>query len=181
MNSGKKVTSFFWVSLLILLSASGSFAWSGRHGGSFHGYGGFHGYYGWGYGNLYVGSIVGYLPEGYNVVVVDGNGYYYYNGYYLTACPSGYVVVPAPVVAQAPVAYSAGHTAVQQPTDQAKQSVTAQPMSSSNDTVIINIPNSTGGFTAVQLTKYKDGYKGTQGEFYPKNPTVAQLRLLYGK
>lgn len=51
----------------------------------------------------------------------------------------------------------------------------------SSGTVTINIPNSKGGFTPVVLKKYKDGYLGPQNEYYKGNPTVEQLKLLYGK
>jgi len=183
MNTRKTIT-FIWLSFLIGLFASAAFAWGGSHGGSHgsssyrgnggsyhgsyinHGYGGFHGYHGWGY-------APGYFPYGYSVVYVDGNEYYYSNGCYYSSCPAGYVEVPEPVVAQVqqvPVVQT-------QPTPV----ITAQTQSYSDDSVTINIPNVNGGFTAVLLIKCKDGYKGPQGEFYPKNPTVAQLRLLYGK
>jgi hypothetical protein len=52
--------------------------------------------------------------------------------------------------------------------------------SAGDGAVTINIPNAGGGFTAVKLTKYKDGYKGPQGEFYPNHPTVEELKALYG-
>lgn len=47
--------------------------------------------------------------------------------------------------------------------------------------ITVNVPNSNGSFTPVKLVKYKDGYVGPQGEYYPGNPTVDQLRVLYGK
>jgi len=47
--------------------------------------------------------------------------------------------------------------------------------------LVINVPNSYGGYTAVTLTRHGDGYIGPQGEFYRGNPTVEQLRVLYGR
>jgi len=46
---------------------------------------------------------------------------------------------------------------------------------------VIHIPNSNGSYTAVTLQKSGDGYIGPQGEYYPEHPTVAQLKVLYGK
>jgi hypothetical protein len=48
-------------------------------------------------------------------------------------------------------------------------------------TITVNVPNSNGSFTPVKLVKYQGGYIGPQGEYYPGNPTVDQLRVLYGK
>ena len=47
--------------------------------------------------------------------------------------------------------------------------------------IIINIPNASGGFTAVKLIRHKNGYIGPQGEFYAGHPTVEELKVLYGK
>jgi hypothetical protein len=47
--------------------------------------------------------------------------------------------------------------------------------------VTVNVPNTNGSFTPVTLIKQKDGYIGPQGEYYPGNPTVDQLKVLYGK
>jgi len=56
-----------------------------------------------------------------------------------------------------------------------------QPNVISGEAVVINIPNLSGGYTPVTLTKYKTGYIGPQGEYYEGHPTVQQLRVLYGK
>jgi len=47
--------------------------------------------------------------------------------------------------------------------------------------ITINVPNSNGSYTPVTLVKYGNGYIGPQGEYYPGNPTVEQLKALYGK
>ena len=113
-----------------------------------------------------IGAIVTILPAGHRTVIVGGISYYYYDSVYYTDSPDGYVVVPAPAnvtVAPAPV-----ETAT----------TTATPPGQS---IIINVPSSNGSFTPVKLVKYQGGYIGPQGEYYPGNPTVDQLRVLYGK
>ena len=52
---------------------------------------------------------------------------------------------------------------------------------SSTATVVINVPNSDGTSTPVNLTKKGDGYIGPQGEYYQGTPTADQLTTLYGK
>jgi hypothetical protein len=49
------------------------------------------------------------------------------------------------------------------------------------DKIVVNVPNSRGGFTVVTLTKSGGGYIGPQGEFYSGNPTMEQLKALYGR
>jgi hypothetical protein len=200
-----------WLCFILLLMASGAFAWGARnsggnhgshgyrgnggysyggngyrgHGG--HGYGG-HGYRGfggyfydryvypgcefWPYGAVDfnvmdppIGSIYSYIPNGANLIVVDGTGYYYLNGYYLRPCPAGYMVVTPPEVAAPSVPDS---------------KAASQPLPASDNGAMVNIPNSKGGFTTVKLAKVKDGYTGPQGEFYAGHPTVDELRVLYG-
>jgi len=51
----------------------------------------------------------------------------------------------------------------------------------SGDMVTVNVPNSTGGYTAVVLKRSGNGYVGPQGEFYAQVPTTAQLQAMYGK
>jgi hypothetical protein len=198
----KKAELFIGLCLIIALSTSSASAWGGgRHGGYGHG---FYGYHGWGVYRPYywgldytlvsppIGAVVPYLPDGYTTYVIGGIPYYYFGGYYFQTCPSGYVVVPQP---EAP---SAGTTAPSQTVQsQTSATQTVQPGSavaksasavsaplakaaSDDGAITINIPNSTGGFTAVKLTRFKDGYKGPQGEFYPNHPTVDELKALYG-
>jgi hypothetical protein len=154
-----------------------------------------------------IGGVVGYLPDGYMTFVINGVRYYYSNGYYFRTCPSGYVIVSEPEgsVASAPEASQEAKTqaSVTQPATQAAPTAgtTAKPgteataggvaknasavpsaltKTSDDGAITVNIPNSNGGFTAVKLTKFKDGYKGPQGEFYPNHPTVDELKALYG-
>ena len=90
--------------------------------------------------------------------MIGGSTYYYYDDiYYRLNLNGDYVVVPAPVTA-APAARNL-----------------------SGSKVPVNILNSDGSYTTVLLVNQGGGYIGPQGEFYPGNPTVDQLRALYGK
>jgi len=111
------------------------------------------------------GTIVESLPPNCQVVQAGNNHYFYDGAHYFQRHDYGYVVVenpteavpsaPAPVVAQSTVA--------------------------AGDKVTVNIPDSKGSHIPVTLTKYKNGYKGPQGEYYEGHPTVDQLTALYGK
>jgi len=111
-----------------------------------------------------IGAIVTVLPAGHRTILFGGISYYSYENVYYTDCPTGYVVVPAP----------ANVTVVPAPVETMAESPPGQ-------SITINVPNSNGSFTPVKLVKYQDGYIGPQGEYYPGNPTVDQLRVLYGK
>ena len=159
--------------------SSNAFAWGGRDGGHGHYYyRGGHWYGGgWFWGGfatgLAIGTIVTTLPPYYDTVYISGAPYYYYDSVYYRPSPSGYIVVPAPAtnaVVAAPAA-----TAV------AATPAVTQPKAVSGETVVINIPNASGGYTPVTLIKHKTGYIGPQGEYYEGHPTVEQLRVLYGK
>jgi hypothetical protein len=106
-----------------------------------------------------LGAVVHFLPFGHRSLVINGLTYYHYNNVYYRACPSGYVVVSDPVVNQNVIAVQ----------------------NLSGERVPINIPNSNGSYTAIMLVKQEDGYLGPQGEYYPGNPTIEQLKSLYGK
>lgn len=101
-----------------------------------------------------VGSIVTSIPSHCQAIVVGGVPYYYYDHIYYRQFPYGYEIVPAPVVV---------------------------PVQPSVESIIINVPNSNGTYTPVSLVKRGNGYVGPQGEFYSGNPTVEQLKALYGK
>jgi hypothetical protein len=51
----------------------------------------------------------------------------------------------------------------------------------SGDTVTVNVPNSSGGYTAVVLRRSGNGYVGPQREYYDQVPTTAQLQAMYGR
>ncbi|MDD5439687.1 MAG: hypothetical protein PHS37_05840 [Candidatus Omnitrophica bacterium] len=119
---------------------------------------------------LAIGALVDGLPPRHTTVVYAGQPYFYADGYYYRPYPyGGYVVVQPPVLVQqaAPV--------VVNPTP-ATPAQTGQP----SDTVTINIPSSKGGYTPVTLRKAGTGYIGPQGEYYSENPTVEELKTLYG-
>jgi len=113
-----------------------------------------------------IGAIVTVLPVGHRTIIVGGITYYHYDNIYFAACPSGYIVVPEPVVNSNVLVVSPS---------------VGQPQIISGETVTINVPNSNGSYTPVTLMKQKDGYIGPQGEYYAGNPTLEQLKVLYGK
>jgi hypothetical protein len=47
-------------------------------------------------------------------------------------------------------------------------------------TVAVNITNSNGSISQVQLKRHGVGYVGTRGEYYRQLPTEDQLRPIYG-
>ena len=174
----------FILVLALALPCADAFAW--RHDGGGHGWGGGgrhyysggswyrHGWLGFdiAVSALAIGALIDSLPPRYSTVVVGGVPYYYYDNYYYQPYPyGGYVVVPPPVLAQ--------------PLVVAPQAVTtaaiAQPQPQIQEESTINIPNARGGYTAVTLKKAGAGYVGPQGEYYSDNPTVEQLKVLYGK
>ena len=157
--------------LVLVLCSSEAFAWGGGRDNHFYRDGRWykHGWLGFDIAvtALAIGAIVEALPPRHTTVVVGGVPYYYYDDVYYRPYSGGYVVVPAPVVTQPIVVPPA--------------SVIAQSQAQSPDTATINIPNSEGGYTAVTLRKSGNGYIGPQGEYYSENPTVGQLKTLYGK
>ena len=112
-----------------------------------------------------IGAVVSFLPVGHRTIVVGGLSYYYYDNIYYRACPSGYLVVPEPVI-NPNVTYVPP---------------AAQYATPSGQTVTINVPNSNSSYTPVTLVKHNNGYVGPQGEYYFGNPTIDQLKALYGK
>jgi len=101
-----------------------------------------------------IGAVVTTLPVGHRTVVVRDLPYYYYEDVYYRPCYGGYVVVDRPVVVS-----NVGYA----------------------DKMTVNVPNSNGSFTPVELIRSGNGYIGPQGEYYPANPTVNQLKVLYGR
>lgn len=105
------------------------------------------------------GVFVSFLPAGSRTIVVGGTPYFCYNDVYYAPYHGGYIVVPRPV---AP--YQAAPVPL-----------------APRETVVINVPNRDGSFTPITLVKRDNGYFGPQGEYYAGNPTVEQLRALYGR
>ena len=177
--------SKLWFSAIVfclaftLTTTSTAFAWGGRyywHGGGWYRSGWFWG--GVAVSALTIGAIVATLPPHYSVLYVGGVPYYYDGVYYYQASPGGYVVVANPAVV-APAAVVAAPQAVA--VAPAASLVIEPAPIASTETIIINVPNSRGGFTPVTLREHKDGYLGPQGEYYKGHPTVEQLKTLYGK
>jgi hypothetical protein len=110
-----------------------------------------------------IGNIAVRLPMGYQTVIVRGEPYYRYDGAYYKKCQSGYIIVP-----ESDLYYDA------KPAPIINKKHTGE-------TVTINVPNSNGSYTPIALVKYNNGYIGPQGEYYPGNPNVEQLRALYGR
>jgi len=149
-------------------------SWGYHHPRGYHWYGG-----SWWLGDaiiegLVIGATLSALPPSYRVVYVDRRPYYYDGVYYYQRSPYGYVVVAdptlAPIVVTQPV--------VVQP---ATVTTNIQPQGYPSDVTVINVPSAKGGFTPVQLTRCSGGYLGPQGEFYSGNPTIEQLKVLYGQ
>ena len=167
-------------------------AFAEGHGGGGHGGGGWggggrhyynnggwyrHGWFGFdvAVSALAIGAIIDSLPPRCSTVVVGGVPYYYYGNYYYQPYPyGGYVVVPPPVVTQPIIVTPEAAQPIGVP-------MPVQPQAQGPNTVTINIPNSRGGYTAIMLKKYGNGFVGPQGEYYSENPTVDQLKTLYGR
>jgi hypothetical protein len=174
----------FWIivilTLVFILTVSGLFAFRGRGGYHWHGGHWYH-YYGphwFGFdvavSALTIGAVVETLPPGYTTFIVGGAPYYCYDSLYYRPIPEGFVVVQPPVIAA-----SNGESPV--PTVSYPPPAFDENQARGNEKITINVPNSKGGFTPVTLKKYKNGYIGPQGEYYEGNPTIAQLKVLYGK
>lgn len=182
MKRNLKARVFIILCLLTTLCCSDAFARGGeRYGGHYYRDGRWyrHGWFGFDIAvtALTIGALVEALPPRYNTVVVGGVPYYYYDSVYYRPCPSGYVVVPAPVVTQ-PIVVT---PEIGQPVVVTNAAPVAQPQPQTPETVTINIPNSRGGYTAITLKKAGKGYIGPQGEYYSEHPTVEELKTLYGK
>lgn len=124
------------------------------------------------------GAIVPVLPFG-CVSFTFGPGvvYYFLDGVYYRSVPDGYVVVPESEVEE---------YRLQKEISESKLSVersTGTAVSGDNISgeFTINVPNGDGSYTPVRLKKSGNGYTGPQGEYYEGNPSVEQLKVLYGK
>ena len=100
------------------------------------------------------------MPSSYISIGVGGFRFYYQDRARRDFRSRRYVFVPAPVVC-VPERIIVGPTY--------------------KEVFVVHIPNSNGSYTSVTLQKSGNGYIGPQGEYYPNNPTVEQLRALYGK
>jgi hypothetical protein len=121
-----------------------------------------------------VGAYVNTIPPDFQPVIINGRTYYTDNGvYYILTRYHGYKVVVAPVVYAQPQ-----QVIVSQPVNTV---VTTQAPVYNQDSFPVNIPNNSGGYTSVVIRRSGNGYVGPQGEFYAQFPSVAQLKVMYGK
>jgi len=122
-----------------------------------------------------IGAYVSVIPPDFQPVSINGRIYYTNNGvYYVLTEHHGYRVVEPPVVYAQPQ-----QVVVTQPIQQVVVQAPAPVVS--DDAFPINVPNNSGGYTAVLIKRSGNGYVGPQGEFYATFPSVAQLKAMYGK
>ncbi len=107
-------------------------------------------------------------PPNYQPVILNGMTYYVNNGTYYQYTGYGYQVVSQPVVVSQPATQTAGM-------------MTAPAVTDTENSFTVNIPNNSGGYTAVIIQRSGDGFVGPQGEFYPKFPRISQLKAMYTK
>jgi hypothetical protein len=105
---------------------------------------------------------------------------WFWGGVALSALAVGAIIASLPQQHETAYAYST--SAVAEPVMFAQTSATSgiQTQRSSPGSVEINVPNARGGYTPVVLTRCEGGYVGPQGEYYSVNPTLEQLKALYG-
>ncbi len=143
-----------FVGALLLLPAGEAMA--GGPCGEAYGYPGYH------------NRAVRRFPSGYNTLVVSGSWGSHHRhrdvGYRHT--PFRNMVVHRPRARNVVVAPSACST-----------TLISGPVAES---VVINVPNANGSFTPVTLRKDGGAYIGPRGEYYYQQPTVEQLRSVYG-
>lgn len=110
-----------------------------------------------------IGAVVEGIPVGYQVRIINGATYYTMDNVYYRYTPRGYMVVAPPAA-----------TVV--------STVSAVPVpGSAEQTFTVYVPGSGGGYHAVVIIRYGNGFIGPQGEFYPEFPTVEQLRVMYSR
>jgi len=106
------------------------------------------------------GAVVRTLPSRHKVVIIKDREYYVYDNVYYVRKTSGYVVVSQPTFNDIPQ---------------------EETVINNDNAYIVHVPNVNGSYTPVVIEKVGNGYIGPQGEFYPKNPTIDQLKVLYAK
>lgn len=183
-------TAFFWILSLLIVCPTLAYAdWHGHGGGHEGGHRGGHTSFGFDlslYPNTYYynpvyypvfDSLVLVSPPNYQPVEINGSIYYFYEGNYYISTNYGYQLVSPPVVrAPAPVIQAAPVVPVA-PVPIVATTITTD----TDDSFTLNIPNDTGGYTAVVIKRSGKGFVGPQGEFYPEFPKVSQLKVMYGK
>jgi hypothetical protein len=115
-------------------------------------------------------TVVTSIPADYEIVSVNGVTYYVSNGAYYIYNGYGYQLVSPPVTPTTTVTNLAPPAEVNAPNEGNQQNV-----------FTINIPNDEGNYTPVTLKRSGNGFVGPQGEFYNEFPSIAQLKLMYGR
>jgi hypothetical protein len=126
-----------------------------------------------------VGAVVTTIPAGYQPVIIDGTPYYIINGVTYMYTTYGYQVVPQPrtIIVQNNVNNDAPLiTPVQ-----SASGVPNTPVTNTNNSFTVNVPNNKGGYTAVTLKRSGTGFTGPQGEYYSEFPRIEQLKVMYVK
>ena len=171
LNTFKILIIALIFTLLMPFGQTPSFAYGHGGGGHHGGGGGYHGYGGRGYGNFGLGFS--YSPY------YDNLGYYYpyYPSYYETG-----VLVSSPVV-ETPEVIVQPSTIVTTASTYSTTEISPVQITptAGDDDITLNIPNKTGGYSAVLIKKSGNGFIGPQGEFYPEFPKVSVLKVLYAK
>jgi hypothetical protein len=118
------------------------------------------------------------IPPNCQPLIVNGVRYYTVNGITYMYTTAGYQVVagPPPVVVRPPEPAASAHPPIVSPAG-----APAAPAVNAEDSFTINVPNSTGGYTAVTLRRSGKGFVGPQGEYYTEFPRIAQLKVMYAK
>jgi len=106
-----------------------------------------------------IGAVVPVLPPYHQTVLINGRTYYTYDNVYYMPCPRGYKVVQFPTVKAPQI----------------------EAVTDSEETFVVNVPNANGSYTPVVITHSGDSYIGPQGEYYDTQPTIDQLKAMYGK
>lgn len=123
-----------------------------------------------------IGAVVRSIPSDYRPVIISGVKYYEDCGTYYVYTRYGYQVVAPPIeFVTAQVAPTATVNVIPQHAEVVSSDL------ESIDSFTVNIKNRNGGYTAVLLKRFNEGFLGPQGEFYSEFPKVAQLNAMYGK
>ena len=164
--------------LMVVLLPQASYAWEG-HGHRGHGHGHGHsflsvdfglGHWPYYYHNTYYYAPTDYVlvsPSNFQPVLINGSTYYLNNGVYYLYTGYGYKLVNPPLVVQTVAP--------------AVQVTVGAGAANSEETLVVNIPNVQGGYTAVSIKRSGHGFVGPQGEFYSQFPKVSQLEAMYAK
>ena len=174
--------------MVVAVVSQDAYAWGGRggRGGRYYWHGGrwYNNSWFWfdaGVTALAIGAIAASLPPRYSTVYAGGVPYYYYDGIYYRPCPSGYVVVPAPMAAPVVVTTPAvAQPVVTVPIENANVAQAVSP-ATQGEPFTVNVPNYKSSYTPVTLTRSGTCFIGPQGEYYPEFPKIKQLKEMYGK